>query len=453
MNIHPFAAVRPNKGDAALVASVPYDVVDTAEAKALAAGNSKSFLHVSRPEIDLPDGTDCSSPEAYAQARKALDALVANGTLVRDAEPKFYAYRQTMGSHSQTGIVATFDTQDYLAGVLKQHEKTRKDKEDDRTRHIETLSAHTGPAFLTYRDDKAIDLIVADACRREPLYDFVAPDGIGHTVWEIASASSCAGDELQELFARIPVAYIADGHHRSAAASRYAKEHGFEGESRWFLAVAFPASQLKILAYNRLVADLNGLSPYEFMSRISENFTIGQKGSRNCRMYFNGSWTDLSWDVPAGADVVSSLDVSYLQDKLLAPVLGIGDPRTDKRISFMGGIRGDAALAAKVDSGEAAVAFAPPRDPACAVAGWSAQAQEHSVHWLLPPSTRSSTRVSVPASPRDETFLRGLDGESGTAVAEKVQTGQASSSLCTHGTEFSCLWMLTGFLPLISSRR
>ena len=339
MNIHPFAAVRPNRGDAALVASVPYDVVDTAEAKALAAGNPKSFLHVSRPEIDLPDGTDCSSPEAYAQAKKALDALVADGTLVRDAEPKFYAYRQTMGSHSQTGIVATFDTQDYLAGVLKQHEKTRKDKEDDRTRHIETLQAHTGPAFLTYRDDRAIDEIVAAACRNEPLYDFVADDGIGHTV--------C-----------IPVAYIADGHHRSAAASRYAKERGFEGESRYFLAVAFPASQLKILAYNRLVADLNGLSDYEFMSRVSENFAIGQRGSRNCRMYFRGKWFDLSWDVPAGADVVSSLDVSYLQDNLLAPVLGIGDPRTDKRISFMGGIRGDAALAAKVDSGENAVAFA-----------------------------------------------------------------------------------------------
>ena len=220
MNIKPFAAVRPNVKDAASVASVPYDVVDTEEAKALAAGNPKSFLHVSRPEIDLPAGTDCSSPEAYAQARKALDALIADGTLVRDGEQKFYAYRQTMGSHAQTGIVATFDTQDYLAGVLKQHEKTRKDKEDDRTRHIETLSAHTGPAFLTYRDDKAIDLIVADACSKAPLYDFVAPDGIGHTVWEIASASGCVADELTELFARIPVAYIADGHHRSAAASR-----------------------------------------------------------------------------------------------------------------------------------------------------------------------------------------------------------------------------------------
>jgi len=277
---------------------------------------------------------------------------------VQDPEPKFYAYRQTMGSHSQTGIVATFDTKDYLDGVLKQHEKTRKDKEDDRTRHIETLSAHTGPAFLTYRDDPAIDLVVADACRREPIYDFVAPDGIGHTVWEIAPASACAADELVELFSRIPVAYIADGHHRSAAASRYAREHGFEGESRWFMAVIFPASQLKILAYNRLVRDLNGLSPYEFMSRVSESFAIGGGGKRSCRMYFDGKWTDLSWDLPADADAVGSLDVSYLQDRLLAPVLGIGDPRTDPRISFMGGIRGDAELAAKVDSGENAVAFA-----------------------------------------------------------------------------------------------
>ena len=358
MQIRSFAALRPNAEDAALVASVPYDVVDTAEAKALAEGNPKSFLHVSRPEIDLPSGTDSSSDEAYRQARKALDVLIANGTLVKDEESKFYAYRQTMGAHSQTGIVAVFDTKDYLAGILKQHEKTRRDKEDDRTRHIETLEAQTGPAFLTYRDDKAIDSLVAAACRNAPLYDFVAPDGIGHTVWEIASASSCMADELQELFARIPAAYIADGHHRSAAASRYAIAHNFEGESRWFMAVAFPASQLKILAYNRLVADLNGLSEYEFMSRVSEVFTIGAKGERNCRMYFNGKWHDLSWSIPEGADVVSQLDVSYLQDKLLAPVLGIDDPRTNERISFMGGIRGDEALMAKVDSGEAAVAFA-----------------------------------------------------------------------------------------------
>ena len=357
MNIRAFAAVRPNAKDAALVAAVPYDVVDTAEAKALAAGNPKSFLHVSRPEIDLADGTDCSSPEAYAQARKALDALVSGGTLVKDEERCFYAYRQTMGSHSQTGIVATFDTKDYLSGVLKQHEKTRKDKEDDRTRHIETLGAHTGPAFLTYRDDAAIDAIVADACRREPLYDFTAPDGIRHSVWKIASASECAADELVELFARIPVAYIADGHHRSAAAARYAAERNFEGESRYFLAVIFPASQLKILPYNRLVASLNGLSDYEFMSAVSESFRVGEKGERNCRMYFRGRWIDLSWSIPAGCDAVAALDVSYLQDRLLAPVLGIADPRTDKRISFMGGIRPDSELKANVDSGKFEVAF------------------------------------------------------------------------------------------------
>lgn len=358
MNIRPFAAVRPNAKDAALVASVPYDVVSTAEAKALAVGNPKSFLHVSRPEIDLAEGVDGSSPEAYAQARKALDALIAEGTLVRDEIPKFYAYRQTMGAHSQTGIVATFDTKDYLSGVLKQHEKTRADKEDDRARHIEVLGAHTGPVFLTYRDDRAIDEIVSAACRNEPIYDFMASDGIGHTVWEIASGTNCLADELQELFARIPVAYIADGHHRSAAAARYAKAHDFAGESRWFMGVIFPASQLKILPYNRLVRDVRGLSPYEFLSAVSQKFAIGQKGRRNCRMYFRGNWTDLSWDLPANGDAVSSLDVSYLQDNLLAPILGIADPRTDSRISFMGGIRGDSALKERVDSGAAEIAFA-----------------------------------------------------------------------------------------------
>ncbi len=355
MNIKPFAAIRPNVKDAALVASVPYDVVDTEEARTLASGNSKSFLHVSRPEIDLPEGTDCSSPEAYAQARKALDALLADGTLVEDGESVFYVYRQVMGSHSQTGIVATFDTKDYLSGVLKQHEKTRRDKEDDRTRHIETLAAHTGPAFLTYRDEAEIDRIVADACSAQPLYDFVAPDGIAHTVWKLPATCN---RRIEELFSKVPVAYIADGHHRSAAASRYAREHNFEGESRWFLAVIFPASQLRILPYNRLVADLNGLSDEEFIARVTERFAFGKKGSRNCRMYFRGRWTDLSWSIPDGADVVSALDVSYLQDNLLAPVLGIGDPRTDVRISFMGGVKGDDELAAKVDSGEYAVAFA-----------------------------------------------------------------------------------------------
>ena len=358
MKIRPFAAVRPAPEFAAQVAAVPYDVVDTAEARALASGNPKSFLHVSRPEIDMPDGTDCSSPEAYAQARKALDALRSDGTLIQESESTFYAYRQIMDGRAQTGIVAVFDTEDYLAGVLKQHEKTRKDKEDDRTKHIRILGAQTGPAFLTYRDGssygKAISEIVESACRREPLYDFTADDGIQHTVWKISAAPDCAADELQELFAGIPCAYIADGHHRSAAASRYAKECGFKGESKWFMAVVFPASQLKILPYNRLVHDLNGLSAEQVLAKAKEVFT---GGSRHCRMYIGGEWHELSWDIPAGSDPVSALDVSFLQDRFLSPVLGIADPRTDSRISFMGGVRGEGALAAKVDSGAAAVAF------------------------------------------------------------------------------------------------
>ena len=363
MNIRPFSAVRPTPEKASAVAAVPYDVVDTAEARALAAGNPASFLHVSRPEIDMPEGTDCASPEAYAQAKKALDGLRASGVLVQDPDPKFYAYRQVMGNHAQTGIVATFDAKDYLAGVLKQHEKTRKDKEDDRTRHIEILKAHTGPAFLTYKDDPAIDAIVAEACAGAPLYDFVAPDGIRHTVWEIAYGHECRADELVELFARIPAAYIADGHHRSAAASRYAKENDFAGETRWYLAVAFPASQLKILPYNRLVADLNGLTADQLLAKARDIFTVTEvadgmpAAGRHARMFLAGKWYDLAWEVPAGTDVVSSLDVSVLQDRFLAPVLGIDDPRTSPRMSFMGGVRPLDELKGRVESGRDAVAF------------------------------------------------------------------------------------------------
>jgi len=363
MNIRPFSALRPRPQSASTVAAVPYDVVDTAEARALAAGNPESFLHVSRPEIDMPEGADGSSPEAYAQARRALDALRKSGSLFKDDVPKYYAYRQTMGTHSQTGIVATFDAKDYLAGVLKQHEKTRKDKEDDRTRHIEILHAHTGPAFLTYKDDPAIDAIVAEACADAPLYDFTAPDGVRHTVWEIASDGTCRADEIQERFALIPAAYIADGHHRSAAAARYARERNFEGESRWYLAVAFPASQLKILPYNRLVADLNGHTADELLAKAREIFNVTPadggtpEAGRHARMFLAGSWYDLSWNVPEGADVVSSLDVSVLQDRFLAPVLGIDDPRTSPRISFMGGIRGVDELKSRVEDGSNAVAF------------------------------------------------------------------------------------------------
>lgn len=361
MKIRPFAAVRPNKADAPLVASVPYDVVSTAEAKALVEGNPKSFLHVSRPEIDLPSGTECSSPAAYEQARRKLDEFLADGTLIKEEEPKYYAYRQIMGGHSQTGIVACFDVKEYLGGVLKQHEKTRQDKEDDRTRHIETLGAQTGPVFLAYRDDKAIDEFVFNICRTtEPIYDFTADDGVRHTVWEIGSASSCMADELTELFERIPCAYIADGHHRSAAAARYAAAHGFEGEARWFMGVIFPVSQLKIFPYNRVVKDLCGYSEYQFLSEICNNFSITESevvNERFCKMYMAGKWRTLSWEKPNLDDPVATLDVSYLQDNLLAPILRIEDPRTDKRISFIGGLRGEKALSEMVDKGNAAVAF------------------------------------------------------------------------------------------------
>ena len=353
MLIRPFAAIRPNVTDAALVASVPYDVAGVAEVRELAAGNPKSFLHVSRPEIDLPEGTRASSDEAYRQSRQAFDALLSDGTLVRDDEPGIYLYRLSVGGREQTGIVATFDTKEYLSGVIRRHETTRRDKEDDRTRHIENLGAQTGPAYLTYRDVPAVDALVARGKAAAPLYDFVAPDGVAHTVWKLSADET---DEVVRLFAAVPTAYIADGHHRSAAAARVAAARAFAGEARFFMAVIFPASQLRILPYNRVVADLNGLSTYEFLSAVSENFTIGAKGERNCRMYVDGVWHDLSWTPDDGA--VESLDVSYLQTNLLAPVLGIADPRTSRRIAFVGGIRGDGALAACVDAGSAAVAFA-----------------------------------------------------------------------------------------------
>lgn len=349
MTVKPFIALRPKPEDAAEVAAVPYDVCSAEEARELAKGRPKSFLHVSRPEIDLPDGASFSSEEAYARARQALDKLISDGTLARDDRPKFYVYRQKMGGHTQTGVVATFDTKDYLAGKIVRHEFTRPDKEDDRKRHIEVLGAHTGPGFLTYPDDPEIDALVDEICRTEPLYDFVASDGIGHTIWEVAETEA-----LSAAFSKIPKMYIADGHHRTAAAARYAEDHNFEGESRYYMAVAFPANQLKILPYNRLVHDLNGLSDEEFLATVKRVFTGGQ---RSARMYFRGKWTTLSWDASSLNSVVDALDCSFLQNEFLRPVLGIDDPRTSERISFVGGIRGEAELQQRVDAGRAAVAF------------------------------------------------------------------------------------------------
>ncbi len=366
MKTKPFNALRPKAEVAATLASVPYDVVDTAEARVLAAGNPVSFLHVSRPEIDLPDGTDIYSDVVYAQAVKALNGLKEQGALATDPEACYYAYRQIMGDHAQTGIVTCCHIDDYEEDIIRKHEKTRQDKEDDRTRHVLELNANTGPVFLTYRDKAAIDAVVENAMASAPLYDFTAVDGIKHTVWKIPASDTAA---LRDLLSEVPISYVADGHHRAKAAWRAGSERraangAYTGdeEYNWFLAVVFPASQLRILAYNRCVADLNGLSKDDFLGKVREIFDVKDEataeptGSCDVRMYLDGEWYDLSWK-PFEGSPVDSLDVSVLQSRLLAPVLGIDDPRTNKRISFIGGIRGTKELEDRVKSGRDAVAF------------------------------------------------------------------------------------------------
>lgn len=357
MKIKPFNALRPVPEKAAAVASVPYDVVSTEEAKKLAFGNNDSFLHVSRPEIDMAPGTDPSSPEAYSQAKSALESLRSRGVLVREGSDVFYLYRLEAGDHVQTGLVACLDTEEYRNGTLKRHEKTRADKEDDRTRHIRELEAQTGPVFLAYRDSAQIDSLAGEVQKNAPIFDFTAPDGVRHKLWRISS--NC--EKWQSAFSKIDSAYIADGHHRAAAASRNALERG--GEAQYFMGVLFPAGQLHVMPYNRLVKDLNGLTPETFMEKVKSIFTVSDASdgtplsARSARMYLEGKWYNISWNVPQDADPVSALDVSVLQDRLLAPVLGIDNPRTSPRISFAGGIRGTSFLSENVDSGKFAVAF------------------------------------------------------------------------------------------------
>ena len=365
MEIHGFQAWRPMPEVAHTIASVAYDTVNRSEAKALAGENPKSFLHVVRPEVSLSDAVDAYDARVYEEAAAAMERLLADGDLIVDPDKAVYLYRLQMGGHVQRGIVACCNIADYRNGRILRHEKTREDKEEDRVRHVRAVRANTGPVFLTYRDEIAIDRLVGEVEATDPLYSFTAPDGVLHSIWKITNA-----DPLVTAFQCVERFYIADGHHRAAAAVRAAEQLQQEqpgaiaDEASRFLCVLFPATQLKVLGYHRVVSDLHGLSEESFLEALDSVFTVashdgplepqirGQAG-----MYLGGRWYTLSWEVPQDCDPVSALDVSVLQDRVLGPLLDIQDPRTSTRIAFVGGIRGTQALETEVDAGRAAVAF------------------------------------------------------------------------------------------------
>ena len=365
--IRPFRALRPPPERAKQVSSVPYDVVNTEEARRLARGNPLSFLHVSRPEIDLPQGTDIYSEPVYRKALDNFQSLIKNCPLETEDVSSIYLYRLIMNGHQQTGVVACSSIDDYDRDVIRKHERTRRDKEDDRTRHMLILKAQTGPVFLTYRARDEINQIVVEATNPKPELDFQADDGIQHTIWR-APDPVC----FVQAFRDVPYLYIADGHHRAASASRARaelKEQSFSNtgdeEYNFFLTVIFPHDQLQILPYNRVIKDLNGLSKEEFLARVSQVFEITNQANpaptqrSTWSMYLDGEWYGLflkdNAARPGGA--VASLDVAILQDQLLDPILGIKDVRTDKRIDFVGGLRGTKELERLVNEGKAAVAF------------------------------------------------------------------------------------------------
>ena len=393
--IRPFRAWRPRPELAPLVASPPYDVLSSDEARRMAEGNPVSFLHVNKPEIDLPPETDPYAPEVHAKGAENLRRLVAEGVYLREGKPALYLYRQVMGDHVQTGLAAGASVEEYETGRIKKHEHTRPKKEDDRTRHIDALDANTGPVFLTYKARPEIDAQVTRLTKEDPIYDFVAPDGIRHVVWLVDDPGD--RDTLVQAFTEIDDLYVADGHHRSAAATRVCqarraanRSHTGEEPYNFFLSMIFPHDQMMILDYNRVVRDLNGHSKEGFLSKIGEAFGVelidrggaGSLGSvaggaespagaadrsrrvkpaepKSFSMYLGGAWYRLNarpgtWP----DDPVSRLDVAVLQNNLLAPLLGIRDPRSDERIDFVGGIRGLEELERRVDSGQFAVAFA-----------------------------------------------------------------------------------------------
>jgi uncharacterized protein (DUF1015 family) len=363
--LFPFRALRPAPEAAALVASVPYDVVNTEEARALASGSPKSFLHVTRSEIDLPPETSPYDNSVYEQAIRNFEALKRSAPLVHEDEPAVYIYRLRMGHHEQTGIAACFSVDEYEQGTIKKHEKTRKDKEDDRTRHILELRAQTGVVFLSHRASEAADGIASSATAGAPLYDLTAADDVRHQIWRLNAADSAA---MVDAFKTIPSLYIADGHHRAASAARARAElrrHGGRtADADRFIAVSFPDTQVQILSYNRTVKDLAGHSPESLVAAIRASEIVVSPGiavpDRPGRvgMFVGGRWYTI--DLPAapeGAARSDSLDVEVLQRQILEPFLRIGDPRTDKRIDFVGGIRGTDELERVVRDHRAAAAF------------------------------------------------------------------------------------------------
>ena len=365
--LRPFRAVRPRPDLVERVAALPYDVMNSDEARQMVAGNPYSFLHVDKAEIDLDPGIDLYDPKVYQQAKENLQAMLSDGVLQEDGQANLYIYRQLMNGRMQTGIVACASIDEYLENKIKKHEHTRADKEQDRIKHVNTLDANTGPIFLTYRARKDINQIVEDWCKKTPVYEFQSEDGISHIVWMVDD--SAAIQKLAGLFQEVDKLYIADGHHRCKSGVTVGQmrrqdhpDYTGEEEFNYFLAVIFPDQDLYIMDYNRVVKDLNGYSAEAFLLKIEENFEVKQVNSaspykpqekRKFGMYLGGQWYEL--EVRPGSydanDPVARLDVSILQNNLLRPLLGIEDPRTDKRIDFVGGIRGLEELQRRVDEG------------------------------------------------------------------------------------------------------
>lgn len=365
MRIDPFRAFRPKPETVTSVASVPYDVVSTEEARQLASGNPDSMLHVVRAEIDFPEGTDPYSDAVYAKAVDNLERLQREEILIQEESPSLYLYELTQDGHTQRGIAGLTQVADYEADLIKKHEKTRAAKENDRTRLTSDLAANPGPVFLTYRDTDRLTGLMDEAAQGTPLFDFEAVDGVRHRVWRLTEPTA-----IVEAFKDVPALYVADGHHRAASAARVGKERreanpGHTGEEAYnrFLSVMFPAGQLRVLPYNRLVKDLNGLSTEDVFAKICEHWHVeeldfAQPPQINfVKMYLEGRWHRIRLEEDPAADPVSRLDVSMLQESILNPILGIDDPRTNDRIDFVGGIKGDDFLQKEVDAGRAAVAF------------------------------------------------------------------------------------------------